>query len=128
MEFTRREARGNSYLARPEARSTIRDAIHVPSHLPAVSRMVLTASREVWLKTPREEDGMVVWHSIPRGDEHGESRRALLPATFQLQDAFGDRVWGFSSSDDGVRTVVGLRLVPPDATARMSRPPNPGRS
>ena len=75
--------------------------------------MVLTASREVWLRTPREEYGMVVWHSIGRGDEDSESRRVLLPATFQLQDAFGDHVWGFSTSDDGTRTAVGLLLVPP---------------
>lgn len=112
-EFAQREAGGGSYLARPEARSAIRDAIHVPSHLPAVSRMVLTASREIWLRTPREEDGMVVWHSIPRGDEDGASRRVLLPATFQLQDAYGDHAWGFSTSDDGARTAVGLLLVPP---------------
>ncbi len=112
-EFTRRETDGASYLARPEARLVIKEAIYVPRHLPSVSRMVLTASREVWLRTPREEDGMVVWYSIPRGDEDSESRRVLLPATFQLQDAYGDRVWGFSTSDDGTRTTVGLLLVSP---------------
>lgn len=107
------EANGALYLARPAARAVIKEAVYVPSHLPPVSRMVLTASREVWLKTPRERDGMVVWYSIPRRDEDSEPRRVLLPTTFQLQDAFGDRVWGFSTSDDGTRTAVGLLLVSP---------------
>lgn len=114
--LTEREADGAAWLGRPDARSVIKDAIYVPSHLPSVSRMVVAASREVWLRTPREEDGMVVWHSIARGDEDGESRRVLLPATFQLQDAFGDHVWGFSTSDDGTRTAVWLQLVPPEAS------------
>ena len=104
---------GFSWLTRPEARSVVRDAVYVPSYWPAVSRMVLTASREVWLKTLRQEDGMVVWHSIPRGDEDAPTRRVLMPVTFQLQDVLGDDVWGFSASDDGTRTAVALLLVPP---------------
>lgn len=111
--FAGMEADGASWLTRPEARSAVRDAVHVPSHLPAVSRMVLTASREVWLRTPRHEEGMVVWHSIPRGGEEIESRRILLPNAFQLQDAFGNHVWGIVTSDDGTRGAVGLLLVPP---------------
>ena len=113
--LTEREADGAPWAGRPDARSVIKDAIYVPSHLPSVSRLVVTASHEVWLKTPREQDGMVVWHSIPRGEKDGESRRVLLPATFQLQDAFGDQVWGFSTSNDGTRTAVGLQLVSPPA-------------
>lgn len=112
-QLAKLEADGAPWSDRPEARSVIKEAIYVPSHLPSVSRMVLTASREVWLRTPREEDGMVVWYSISRGDGDSESRRVLLPATFQLQDAYGDRVWGFSTSDDGTRTTVGLLLVSP---------------
>ena len=106
-------ADGAPWSARPEARSVIKEAIYVPDHLPSVSRVVLTASREVWLRTPLEEDGMVVWHSVPRGDEDSESRRVLLPVAFQLQDAFGEHVWGFSTSDDGTRAAVGLLLVSP---------------
>ena len=111
--LARQEAEGRDYLRRPDARRVIKEAIHVPSHLPAVTRMMLTASGEVWLRTPREEDGMAVWHSIPRGAEEVESRRVLLPTTFQLRDAFGDHVWGFLAPDDAALTAVGLLLVPP---------------
>ncbi len=111
--LARMEAEGAPWAGRPLARAVIKESIHVPSHFPSVSRMVLTASHEVWLKTPNEEDGMAVWYSMPRGGEANESRRVRLPAAFQLQDAFGEQVWGFLESDDGTRTAVGLLLVPP---------------
>lgn len=89
------------------------DALHVPSHFPAVSAVVSTASGEAWLKTPEVEDGLAVWYSILRGDDDNPPRRILLPATFKLQDAVGDHVWGFSEEPSQLRHVLGLRLVPP---------------
>ena len=112
--LARSEASGAPWAGRPDARAAIKDAVYVPSHLPAATGMVLTASREVWLRTPREEGGMVVWHSIPRGAGEMESRRVLLPATFQLRDVFGDHAWGFSASDDGTRVAIALRLIRPN--------------
>lgn len=111
--LARSEGYGAPWAGRPDARAVVKDAVYVPSHLPAATGMVLTASREVWLRTPREEGGMVVWHSIPRGAGEMESRRVLLPATFLLRDVFGDHAWGFSASDDGTRVAIALRLVPP---------------
>ena len=89
------------------------DALHIPSHLPAVSAVVPTASGEIWLKTPEVADGLAVWYSILRGDTDAPPRRVLLPSTFKVHDAFGDHVWGFSEEPSRPRHVLGLRLVPP---------------
>ena len=79
-----------------QLRRLAEDALHIPSHLPAVNAVVPTASGEIWLRTPEVADGLAVWYAIPRGDTDAPPRRVLLPSTFKLQDAFGDHVWGFA--------------------------------
>ena len=96
-----------------QLRRLAEDALHVPSHFPAVYAVVPTASGEVWLKTPEIADGLAVWYSIQRGDSDAPPRRVLLPSTFRLHDAFGDHVWGFSEERSQPRHVLGLRLAPP---------------
>ena len=99
-------------LTAAQLRSLVEDALHVPSHLPLVSAVVPTASREVWLKTRRVEDGLAVWYAIGRGDGEHAPRRVLVPTSFRLNDAFGDHVWGFSRSTSEPVRILGLRLVP----------------
>lgn len=99
-------------LTMAQLRTIVVEALHVPSHLPAVSGVVATASGEVWLKTPGVADGLVSWYSIPRGESQVSPRLVLLPATLRLQDALGDHVWGFSRESSRPRHVLGLRLVP----------------
>ncbi len=89
------------------------DALHVPTHLPAVSTVVVTTSGESWLKTPEVAEGLAVWYSIRRSDRESPPRRVLMPAAFELQDASGDHVWGVSKEPSQPRRVLGLRLVPP---------------
>ncbi len=99
-------------LSTAQLRNLAEDALHIPSHLPAVSAVVPAASGEIWLKTPEVADGLAVWYSIPRGDSDAPPRRVLLPSTFKLDDAFGDHVRGISEEPAQPRHVLGLRLVP----------------
>lgn len=96
-----------------QLRRLAEDALHLPSHVPAVHAVVPTASGEIWLRTAEIADVLTVWYSIGRGDSDAPPRRALLPSTFKLNDAFGDHVWGISEEPSHPRRVVGLRLVPP---------------
>lgn len=99
-------------LTRAELRRLVEDAMYIPGHLPTVVAFVATASGEIWLKTPEVARGQTVWYSVRRGDDDTPARRVLLPATFKLQDAVGDHVWGFSEEPSRPRRVVGLRVVP----------------
>lgn len=98
-------------LSTAELREIAENAVHVPSHLPAFSRVVATASGEVWLRTPETEEGLSVWYSVVRGKNEPEPRRVLIPSSFALMDAFGDYVWGLSLETSGRRVILGLRLV-----------------
>ena len=104
---------GGHGLSAAELRDIAENAVHVPSHLPAFSRVVATASGEVWLRTPETEDGLSVWYSVERGENESEPRRVLIPPSFSLMDAFGDYIWGLSLESSGLRVILGLRLVPP---------------
>ncbi len=97
-------------LSSTEMRSIVEDATYIPSHLPTVLALVVTASEEVWVKTPEVANGLSVWYSIPRGDDDAQPRRVLLPSAFRLQDAFGEHVWGISEEPSVPRRIVGLRL------------------
>ena len=94
-------------------RQTAERAVHVPSHLPVVTRAVATGSGEVWLQTSETEDGLSVWYAIERRQRTAEPRRVLVPGPFELMDAFGSHIWGLFEEDSGVTVVLGLRLVPP---------------
>lgn len=104
---------GGHGLSAAERREIAENAVHVPSHLPAFSRVVATASGEVWLLAPETEDGLAVWYSVERGDNESEPRRVLIPPSFALMDASGDHVWGISLEASRLRVILGLRLVPP---------------
>ncbi len=106
-------AEAESYgLTEAQLRTIVEEAIHVPSHLSPVTRVVAAASGEVWLRAREMDNGMAVWYSIHRDDHESAPRRVLLPASFRLNDAYGDHVWGFTSGAGRIR-IVGLRLVPP---------------
>lgn len=106
-------AQAESYgLTEAQLRTVVEDALHIPSHLSPVTRVVAAASGEVWLRAREMDNGMAVWYAIRRGDHESAPRRVLLPATFRLNDAFGDHVWGFTSGAGPIR-ILGLRLVPP---------------
>ena len=100
-------------LTTAQLRRLAEDALHVPSDLPAVSTVVATASGEVWLGTPEVADGLAVWYSIRGRGNDAPPRRVLMPTTFNLQDAFGDHVWGISEEPSQPRRVIALRLMPP---------------
>ena len=97
-------------LSTDELHEIAENAVHVPSHLPAFSAVVATASGEVWLLSPETEEGLSVWYSVVRGRNEPEPRRVLIPSSFALMDAFGDYVWGLSLEASGRRVILGLRL------------------
>lgn len=106
-------AQGESYgLTEAQLRTIVEEALHIPSHLSPVTKVVVAASGEVWLRAREMENDMAVWYSIRRGDHESAPRRVLLSASFHLNDAFGDHVWGFTSGAGPIR-ILGLRLVPP---------------
>ena len=109
-------------LTRAELRRLVEDAMYIPGHLPTVVALVATASGELWLKTPEIARGQTVWYSVRRGEDDTPARRVLLPATFKLQDAVGDHVWGISEEPSQPRRVVGLRLVPLRGSADSREP------
>ena len=100
-------------LTATELREIAENAVHVPSHLPAFSSVVATASDEVWLRTPETENGLTVWYAVERGENESEPRRVLIPPDFALMDATADHIWGLSPEASGLRVILGLRLVPP---------------
>lgn len=95
------------------ARRLAEEALYVPEYLPAVADARVTASDELWLRSPEVSDAPdVVWYAVSRGDGVTAPRRVLLPEWFRLLDATETHVWGVrSDAEDGYR-VVGRRLVP----------------
>ena len=104
---------GGHELAVAELREIAETAVHVPSHLPAVTRVVATASGEIWLRTPEVQGEEVVWYSLKRGERDSEPRRVMIAATFRLMDVVEDHVWGLSKQSEDFHIVQGLRLLPP---------------
>ena len=114
FERFRRVAEDNGYdLATAEVRHIAETAVHVPSHLPAATRVVATTSGEVWLKTGGVEGELAVWYSLRLDERDSPPRRVLIPSSFRLMDAFEDHVWGLSNQSQGSWIVQGLRLLPP---------------
>lgn len=94
-------------------RRMVRDALHLPSQRPPVTRAVATASRELWLRSAELTDTLVVWYSVKRGDTNRPPRRVLLPVWYRLSDATDTHVWGIRHYEDGAAQVLGRRLIPP---------------
>ena len=93
-------------------RRMAREALHLPSHRPPVTRAIATASGDLWLRSAEPADTLVVWYSLPRGDTDRPPRRVLVPAWFRLADATDTHVWGYRTYEDGAAQVLGRRLVP----------------
>ena len=93
--------RGGHGLTIAELRETVENAVHVPSHLPAFSSVVATASGEVWLRSRETESGLSVWYTFERGENESEPRRVLIPPSLALMDAFGEHVWGQPQTPPG---------------------------
>lgn len=116
VERLRRAARdGGHVLTVAQLRQIAERAVHIPSHLPVVTRAVATGSGEVWLQTSETEDGLSVWYAVERRQRAPEPRRVLIPRAFELMDAFGSHIWGLFEEDSGATVVLGLRLVPPSS-------------
>ena len=110
MDGLRAQAEGYG-VTEAQLRTMVEEVLHVPSHLPPVTAAFATASREVWLRTREMDSDMAVWYSISRDDDESAPRRVFVPASFRLNDAFGDHVWGFSQDYSAPRRILGLRLV-----------------
>ncbi len=87
------------------------EALYVSEYLPAVAAALVTASDELWLRSPEESDGRRVWYAVRRHDVVAEPRRVLLPEWFQLRDATKTHVWGLRLDAEGGVRIVGRRLV-----------------
>ena len=102
-------------LGRPISEATARrlaeEALYVPESLPAVAEVQATTSGELWLRSAEMSDTLVVWYTVPRGDDVTPPRRVLLPTWFQLRDAAETLVWGLRSDPEHGLRVVGRRLV-----------------
>ena len=96
-----------------ELRNIVESIVHVPSHLPAVTRVVASSAGDVWLQTPEMESGLSVWYSIRRGDNESTPRRVLVPSMFRLEDGSETHIWGISTNSSGLRVILGLGLVAP---------------
>lgn len=97
---------------RESARGNIRKSIHVPEHLPAVRRLSMASSGQVWLLSHETVDTLNVWYSVERGDNESPPRRVLLPDWLVLLDATDTHVWGVWRDELDINYVVGRRLVP----------------
>ena len=107
-------APGNALARLPldTLRRMARDALHLPSHLPPVTRAIATVSGEVWLLSTERSDTLVAWYSLPRGDVDNPPRRILLPVWYRLADVTRTHVWGIRTREDGAAQVLGRRLIP----------------
>ena len=92
------------------------DGLYQPEYIPpSEGPPVLTASREVWIRTPEILDTLRVYYAVPRGDRAGVLRRVLVPASLWVTDATETHVWGARWDSLGQPHIVGRRLVPPAA-------------
>ncbi len=90
------------------------DGLYQPEYIPpSEGPPVLTASGEVWIRTPEVLDTLRVYCAVPRGDPDGLLRRVLLPASLWLTDATETHVWGTRWDSLGMPHIIGRRLVPP---------------
>ena len=95
-------------------RQIAEEALHLPSHLSAVTAVVAAASGELWMRTREVVDTLVVWYAVERRDSLSVPRRILLPTWFQLHGATGTHAWG-RRRGAGVSVLVEARkLVPGD--------------
>ncbi len=111
--FRRVAEKGGLDVTLAEVRAVAEAAVHVPSHLPAVTGVVAAASGEIWLETPEGDGELSVWYSLRPDDRDSPPRRVLIPSDFRLMDAFDDHVWGLSKGSQGAWIVQALRLLPP---------------
>ena len=94
-------------------RESYYDGLYRPEYVPpAEAPPVLTASGEVWIRTPEVVDTLRVYYTVPRGDRTGLLRRVLLPESMWLTDATETHVWGAQWDAVGRPHVIGRRLVP----------------
>lgn len=97
-------------------RQGFHDALYQPEYVPpAEGPPILTASREVWIRTPELLDTLRVYYAVPRGDPAGLPRRVLLPEAFWVSDATETHVWGVRWDSMDRPHIVGRRLVPSPA-------------
>ena len=97
-------------------RDAIEEAVHAPDPLPGATRVLGSASGEIWFEGYPTRDSLSVWHAIRRDDMRG--RRVLLPPGFRAMDATDSHVWGVRTDEHGVNRVVGRRLTPPQRGGR----------
>ena len=88
------------------------ETLYQPEYVPpAEAPPVLTASGEVWIRTPEVLDTLRVYYAVPRGDPAGLLRRVLLPESLWLTDATDTHVWGAQWDSIGMPHIIGRRLV-----------------
>ena len=97
---------------RESVRGNVEKSVHVPEYLPAVKRLFIASSGQVWLLSHETVNTMKVWYSVERGDHESPPRRVLLPDWFVLLDATDTHVWGVWRDELDINYVVGRRLVP----------------
>ena len=90
------------------------DGVYRPEYVPPASGPpVLTASHEVWIRTPELQDSLRVYYAVPRGEQTGLPRRVLVPEWLWVTDATETHVWGIRWDSLDRAIVIGRRLVPP---------------
>ena len=90
------------------------DGLYQPEYVPpSEGPPLLTASREVWIRTPELLDSMRVYYAVRRGDPSGLPRRVLLPESLWVTDATETHVWGVQWDSLGMPHIIGRRLVSP---------------
>ncbi|MEX2529367.1 MAG: hypothetical protein WD960_01225 [Gemmatimonadota bacterium] len=91
------------------SRAEVVRALALPSWIPAVDEMFVTASGETWLREPAFRTATHVWRVV--GPDGSITATVEVPRGIVLRDRDGDHLWGFRVDPAfGVTSVERLRL------------------
>ena len=102
---------GAIQLSLDDARTLVREAVHVPQYYPPVLDTEVMSNGELWIRNHEEAaDSLNVWYAVRIGED-AAPRRILVPRNFYPLDATASHVWGVRFDPASGQSVAGRRLV-----------------
>ena len=102
---------GAIQLSLDDARTLVREAVHVPQYYPPVLDTEVMSNGELWIRNHEEPaDSLDVWYAVRIGED-AVPRRILVPRNFYPLDATASHVWGVRFDPASGQSVAGRRLV-----------------
>lgn len=102
---------GAIQLSLDDARTLVREAVHVPQYYPPVLDTEVMSNGELWIRNHEEPaDSLDVWYAVRIGED-AAPRRILVPRNFYPLDATASHVWGVRFDPASGQSVAGRRLV-----------------